>query len=274
MRPSKIYLACDGSKIGDPENERLVAAVRELLDSGIDWKCELHKRYLPSNQGCKDGVSGAIDWFFTHEECGIIIEDDVVCDPSFFVFASQLLKYYRNDPQVGAITANSFTAEHGIVSKNSYVFTAIPHIWGWATWRRTWSLYDPSLSKFQIVSDFVSILKKFGLRFSVFWVYIFYAVRSGKIDTWDYQLTYTFLANDLVCIMPTVELADNIGYDIYASHTSSGKSPLSEASSISFPLCHPDSVETDIVFEKEKFRSNFLPKDLHLKFLRLLWADQ
>ena len=268
VKPSKLYLACDGPAKGDCHNEALVKEVRELLDSSVDWDCEVHKRYLDANQGCKIGVSSAIDWFFSHEEYGIIIEDDVVCDPSFFTFASEMLLYYRDIPQVGCITANSFTVENGVISDNSYVFSTIPHIWGWATWKRVWNSYDPDLSSLDPVADFVFLLRKYGFRFSCFWIYTFIKVKNQRIDTWDYQLTYAFLKNNLLCIMPTVELCKNIGYGADASHTTSGKSPLLDSVCIEFPLRHPQDIYIDIAFEKKKLRSNFLPKKIHRKLIK------
>ena len=46
--------------------------------------------------GCRKAVEGALDWFFEEEEMGIILEDDIVPDVSFFDYATKLLDEYRN----------------------------------------------------------------------------------------------------------------------------------------------------------------------------------
>lgn len=65
---------------GDAEK---VAAVREFLDTHVDWDCEVHRNYAKKNMGCKNRVSSGISWVFEHEEEAIIIEDDVLLDISF-----------------------------------------------------------------------------------------------------------------------------------------------------------------------------------------------
>ena len=60
------------------------------------------------NLGCKHAVASGISWFFEHENEGIILEDDVVPDTSFFKFCDDLLKRYRNDDRIMAISGNNF----------------------------------------------------------------------------------------------------------------------------------------------------------------------
>ena len=49
------------------------------------------------NLGCKVGVVKAINWFFKHVDEGIIMEDDNLAHPDFFVFCQKLLQKYRFD---------------------------------------------------------------------------------------------------------------------------------------------------------------------------------
>lgn len=83
LKPQRLYLACDGPRPDRPKDADLCAAVRELLASGITWSCEVHRLMRPANLGCRLGVSGAIDWFFEQEEEGVILEDDILPEPSF-----------------------------------------------------------------------------------------------------------------------------------------------------------------------------------------------
>jgi hypothetical protein len=73
-----MFVACDGPNLGRSEEVAKVRATRELIEREIDWPCTLERRYSEVNQGCKVGVSSAINWFFDQVGDGIILEDDCV----------------------------------------------------------------------------------------------------------------------------------------------------------------------------------------------------
>ncbi len=75
--------------------------------------------------GCGVAVSNAIDWFFEFEETGIILEDDVLPDQSFFPFCEELLKRYKDNSQV-MIISGDFFASGNFQSDNSYYFSRYP----------------------------------------------------------------------------------------------------------------------------------------------------
>ena len=74
-RPPRLYFACDGPR-NEEEKERC-ETVRALV-SMVDWECELHTKFSDVNLGVMMGESTAMDWFFEHEEEGIILEDDTM----------------------------------------------------------------------------------------------------------------------------------------------------------------------------------------------------
>jgi hypothetical protein len=86
-----------------------------------------------------------LDWFFEHEEAGIILEDDCLPHPDFWRFCSELLDKYADDDRVFMISGDNFQ-EGKRVSDDSYYVSALTHIWGWAAWRRSWQKVDLDLS--------------------------------------------------------------------------------------------------------------------------------
>jgi hypothetical protein len=77
-----------------------------------------------------------------------------------------------------------------------------------------------------------------------YWTATFQAVYEGKIDTWDYQWTFSRWLNHMLAVLPQVNLISNIGFGEEATHT---RDPFSELaykalSSMDFPLIHPPFV--------------------------------
>lgn len=243
LQPSTLYVASDGARENNEKEKLGVKKTRELLALAIDWPCTVHKRFSTTNQGCKRGVGEAINWFFENVEEGIILEDDILPDESFFPYCRELLEKYRNDHRVGSITACNFQPNSSL-DRESYYFSRYVHVWGWATWRRAWTHYDSSMKDWPKLRDsgWLNQLNN-SRRFSKFWKSKFNAVYGGQKDTWDYAWVYSCWRQEFVSCTPKTVLSSNIGFGNNATHTTSDSSPLGEIKAIPFPLIHPESVE-------------------------------
>ena len=63
IAPSRMFVACDGPSPDRPGEAQKVLATRELIESQIDWPCNIERFYSDLNLGCRLGVSRAITWF-------------------------------------------------------------------------------------------------------------------------------------------------------------------------------------------------------------------
>ena len=240
IRPKYLYIASDGARDSIEDESNIVANLRAKIINKIDWPCEYKTLFREKNLGCKVAVSNAITWFFDQESEGIILEDDCLPDPSFFKFCEQMLKKFRHDSRIAMISGNNF---HSNSVEESYYFTKYAHIWGWATWKRSWVLYDINLNDWPVVRKFLlnDIFKKSMTR--VLWHRNFKKCFYNKIDTWDYQWVYSIWLNSMLCIAPNVNLVKNIGFDFRATHTKNttifANVPFKK---IKFPLIHPKNI--------------------------------
>ena len=133
-RPAKLFIIADGPRT-EAEREKCKEA-RAVVDD-VDWKCEVYKKY-EEELGVKYAPPTGISWVFEHVNQAIILEDDCVPDQSFFLYCQELLERYKDDERVMSISGNNFQQKNIIDCPESYYFSVLPHIWGWATWRRAW----------------------------------------------------------------------------------------------------------------------------------------
>src|SRR6185503_8669515 len=159
IKPSKLFVAADGYRPEKEGEKEKCEEVRNLVMNSIDWPCEVKSLFRNSNLGCGPAVSEGITWFFEHVEEGIILEDDILPSRSFFGFAKELLKLYRNDESVWHIGGNSYNPYK---MKADYYFSAYPHIWGWATWRRAWNNYRYELDDIDHKKVFANVSELFS----------------------------------------------------------------------------------------------------------------
>lgn len=253
--PNKLYIASDGPRVNVPEDSLKVAAVREFVNSNIDWDCEVKTLFREKNLGCKLAVSGAINWFFDCEEQGIILEDDCLPSHSFFVFCEELLDKYKNNKEIAIISGNNFNLEK--IGEADYYFSKIPQIWGWATWKRTWEIYDLDMSDYNEFKSKKMISKIWqSKKIQFYWLHIFNEVVRGKISTWDYQLTFSCFLNSKLSVCPNVNLVSNIGFDSGATNTILRNDEASDlkAGEINFPLVHPKYVKSSDAFHDSFYK--------------------
>ena len=223
-KPRRLYIAGDGPRANRPGEEELCIAARNIVDE-IDWVCEVKTHFQDVNHGCKEAVSSAISWFFEQEEEGIILEDDCLPADSFFNFCDTLLEKYRYDTRIRHICGCNL--QQGRKWGNeSYYFSNITHVWGWAGWRRVWKDYDKELKQFDEEDLLYQMGKIFGNRYITDTLgHIFKELKSGKIDTWDYQLGFLNYFNNGLCIIPNVNMIANLGFGTNSTHTVDANSP-------------------------------------------------
>ena len=224
----------------------------------VDWDCEVKTLFRDKNLGCKIAISSAIDWFFEHEEMGIILEDDCLPHPTFFRFCEELLEKYRDDERIAIISGNNF--QFGRKRTNySYYFSRYPHIWGWASWRRAWKNYDVDMKIWSEIRNGNWLQDLFKDKKSVqYWANIFEKTYQGKINSWDYMWTFSCWIQNALTVIPNVNLISNIGFGLDASHTkATTKLSNISTSPIEFPLKHPNFIIRDTLADDFTQRNIF-----------------
>ncbi len=130
IKPKYLFVAADGPRKNRSDDAENCEAARKVVDENVDWPCEVKKLYRNENLGCKLAVSGAIDWFFSNVEMGIILEDDCLPDLSFFKYCEELLNKYLGDNNVMMVSGFNYLGQF-CFSRNSYIYSNIGSIWGW-----------------------------------------------------------------------------------------------------------------------------------------------
>ena len=239
-RPSRLFFAVDGPRQDREAEREKVMQVRRLTDR-VDWDCELQTLFREANLGCKVSVSQAISWFFEQVEEGIILEDDCVAHPSFFPFAAEMLQRFRDDERVFMISGDNFQLGRRRTSY-SYYFSRYTHIWGWATWRRAWRLYDHSMSLWPTIRQGGWLLDLLGTQVAAdYWRRIFDETHADKNTSWAYRWNYAAWLNAGLTVLPSVNLVSNIGFGEGATHTLNKTNPFAAlpVQEIGWPLRHP-----------------------------------
>lgn len=244
-RPPRLYISADGPRSGFPDEADRCEQARTVA-TRVDWPCEVKTLFQERNQGCRLAVSGGITWFFEQEAEGIVLEDDCLPHASFFPYCDELLERYRDDLRIMSIAAVNVQGT-GLDIPYSYYHSKFSLMWGWATWRRAWKLYDLSMGSWPAVrrTRWLYSIGNNSRLFASIWSEIFERAYRGEIDTWDYQWIYTCWREHGLTVIPAANLVRNLGYGEDATHTSRDQRILSNLieQEIRLPLTHPPQVE-------------------------------
>lgn len=268
-KPSRLYVAADGPRLGNLNDQLQSKLVRQLFDN-IDWPCEVHTRFLRENLGCRMAVSSAISWFFDNEEQGIILEDDTVPNDDFFAFCDEMLNRYKEDERVFSVSGSSL-AQPWLKTSLSYVYSRYVCVWGWASWRRAWSRYDESMADWPKIRASKDSLPLMPSGFAKhYWSLVFDLVYSRSIGTWDHQWVYAHWKHKGFSILPTKNMVLNLGFGDGATHTS-GAAPdyvqTMKHCQVASPYLGPDRVADSR--ELEQVLSRHVHKVGLLAYLKL-----
>lgn len=213
-----IYVFIDSWKLDDVRDKSLV----------LKCHSEVHKlssnRVLKSNlatrhHGCYKGVTTAIDWFFSSEEFGVILEDDLLVNENTFRYLFFHLQRSRSDSAIGSISG--FRREMTIEEKGvtSDFLSQYPGSWGWATWSNRWFKFRHKFKKTEKVQLIWQIFRRTGVRGSIVCYRALKRLQSGELDSWAYRWLFTHILEEWYSIVPSQNLVVNCGFRSDATHT-------------------------------------------------------
>lgn len=249
VRPSQLFIISDGARPSKKDEDEFVKITRKIVED-ISWSCTVKRKFEQKNLGCKISISSGLDWVFAQVDRAIILEDDCIPNSTFFYYSEELLEKYKNNEKIMHISGSNLLDALDIKQikhNTSYYYSFLTSVWGWATWRRAWKLYDVTMKSWPKKGK--SILQSClpDGKSRSFIKMRFEGVYKGKIDTWDYQWTYACWENHAVSISPYCNMISNEGFNTHATHTKfETKFSSLSSTEMQFPLIHPPAIETSV----------------------------
>ena len=242
----EIFIYNDGFSKNEEVNNKIYLTRKLIKDLATQNKSISHE-ILFSNEnslGCKNGVYKAITWFFKNNERGLIIEDDIIISKKFPEFCSH---YFKKSNERKFISASNY----GIKPSNNsnHRISRHAYIWGWATTSALWEKYNMFIDEKRIQKVLSTNKKdKIYSKYIKFICNKWKLNNKGIIDTWDYQLSFLLLEQNIINLVPSKSLAENIGFDKNATHTKEERPTY--AKYINYEIEFDQEVDTNLIDHK------------------------
>ena len=263
-RPAKLFLYQDGAR-GERDMPGIEACREIASDENIDWECEVHRSYQTQNQGCDPSGHLSQKWAFSMVDKCIVLEDDCVPSQSFFPFCKEMLDRYEHDERISMIAGFNEDEITGYCP-NSYFFTSVFAIWGWASWRRVFEKRDEQyafLDDAYTMRELKSFAKSRKLRSDLIRMMLDHRA-SGK-QYFESLFWSAMLLSSGMAIMPAKNLINNLGLSDESTHFSGSMKTTPKAyrkifmmkrHELEFPLKHPRYILEDVEYKERLYKIN------------------
>lgn len=223
QKPPLVYVFQDGPREHRDEDIKMCELVRDVIDSEIDWDCELHTYFSDKNRGCRDAIIYAITEVLKMHESVIVVEDDIITSPAFYCYMTKALEYYKDRETVYSISGHSHSPEKFQVPEDyDYDVFISPRLfnWGWGTWRDRWEKTDWSMSYYEQLIKHPYECQAFN-RGGDDMLSMLIDEYEGRTSAWDIQFAFAHFYNHAVSIVPCISYTHNIGMDGSGTHCNS-----------------------------------------------------
>lgn len=203
---SSVIVFSDGAK--SEQDRPDVLAVREMV-TGLGW-INLELVVSEKNKGLKRSISEGVSTVVARHGRVIVLEDDLHLSPVALDYFNAALDKYAAEPRVWSISGYMYDVPQ-LRGRDSAFFLPFAQSWGWATWERAWSKFDPD----EEIPEAVLASRSFQRAFSVNGISDFANMlrmaRDGYISSWFIRWYYKIFSEGGLSVFPPVTLISNRG---------------------------------------------------------------
>jgi hypothetical protein len=210
---SELVVFSDG-----PKNEKAkqgVAAVREYLKGlGGFKKINIVEREI--NYGLAKSIIEGVTEIVDKYGKVIVLEDDLVTSPHFLSYMNEALDLYEKDEKVASIHGYIYPVK-GSLPETFFIRGA--DCWGWGTWKRAWSFFEPDGKKLLRGLKKNNATKDFDFYGTYPYTRMLESQIFGLNNSWAIRwYASAFLAGKYT-LYPGRSLVNNIGMDASGVHS-------------------------------------------------------
>jgi hypothetical protein len=190
-----------------------VKAVREFVHSIKGFK-SVKVIESKENNGLAKSIISGVSQIVNKYGRVIVVEDDLLTSPYFLEFMNDGLDFYEKDNRVVSISGYLYPS----TDLPETFFIRDADCWGWATWKRGWSIFEEDGKKLLRELKEKGLTKEFNYEDTYDYIEMLEDQIAGKNNSWAIRwYASAFLKNKLT-LYPGKSLVRNIGIDGSGTH--------------------------------------------------------
>jgi len=234
-----------------------VNEVREYIKNIVGFKSiKIYERSF--NYGLsKSIIEGVTDTLKNYERV-IVLEDDLVTSRYFLTFMNEGLELYANSDNVISIHGYCFPTTNELPET---FFLPGADCWGWATWKKTWKIFEPDGNDLLNRLYLNNLTRGFDVENSYPFTEMLRSQVAGLIDSWAIRWYASAFLSKKITLYPGQSLVRNIGNDRSGTHSAATKIFDAKLSTRHINInTIPIEVSIDAMREYRNFLLNMQPR--------------
>jgi hypothetical protein len=213
FQESDVFVFSDGPKNAAAAPD--VAQVRALVRARLRPNMTLIE--APENRGLANSIIAGVTRLCEEYGRVIVIEDDLVVSPALLSWFNSALHAFADDPAVMQISGHAFDVA-SLRTREEGLFLPLITSWGWATWRRAWSRFDPGARGWEAIKSDPDLRRRFDLDGCYPYGKMLERQMNGEVDSWAVRWYWTSFTAGGLTLFPPRSLVLNEGADFSATH--------------------------------------------------------
>ncbi len=129
---------------------------------------------------------------------------------------NEALGVYEDEQQVMQVAGHMFNVS--LHAETDAVFLPFTNSIGWATWKRAWAFFDPSMSGYKRIREDNELKRRFNLDDTYNYFQMLESQLEGNIDSWAIRWYLDVFLNNGLVVYPIESLIKHIGFDEQGTH--------------------------------------------------------
>jgi len=256
---SEIFIFSDGPKIDDDNIK--ISEVRKIIKSHNLKNVNVIEH--SSNLGLSKSIVQGVNKIINDYGEIIVIEDDILVSQFFLANLNNALTTYKDEEKVIAISG--YTFPHTEILPE-FFFITFPAVWGWATWKRRWDLFQSDSNSLLNTLNMNNLLDKHDHKKSFPYKRMLEDNAKGIIDSWGIRWYSSGVVAEKYTMMFNESQVENIGHDNSGYHSANTEVHKVSLSDKSYKIDLVGISENELVNRQLK---NYLHKVLYDSYLNL-----
>jgi hypothetical protein len=228
-----LYVFSDGPK--SPLDTDAVQQVREIVAKVSGFR-SLQLRFRDTNAGLANSIISGVTEVIGARGAAIVLEDDLLVSPHFLHYMNSALERYANNHQVASIHGWNFPLKAKNLPDSFFLRGA--DCWGWATWKRAWSKFEPNGQKLLSELESRRLTRHFDLEGAYPYTQMLRDQIAGKNNSWAIRWHASAFLHNMVTLHPGESLVKNIGLDgsgVHSQPDTKMETNITDKSEFTFP---------------------------------------
>jgi len=215
-KSSNFIIFSDGPK--NTIDKKKVFKIRKYLKKLKGFK-KIEIVEEKKNKGLSLNIIDGLNLIFKKYSSAIILEDDLVVSKNFLTYMNEGLARFKNDKKVISIHGYSYPFKAD-GNDPEYFFLKGADCWGWATWAKSWTIFENNGKKLKELIINKKTTNEFNFNNSFDYMKMLNNQIKGKNNSWAIRwYASAFLKNKLT-LYPKNTFVKNIGTDGSGTHGS------------------------------------------------------